>query len=40
MWRDHKEFGYPNSGGSMDQPALWLDIVRVMKDCAAMMKVS
>ena len=39
MWRDWKMLGFPNSGGSMDQPALWLDIIRLMQSCADKMEV-
>jgi hypothetical protein len=39
MWRDWEIFGNPESGGTLDQPALWFDIVRVMQDCADNMKV-
>lgn len=32
MWQDWKTFGFPNSGGTNDQPALYLDILRVMNN--------
>jgi hypothetical protein len=39
MWKDWKMFGFPNGGGSMDQPTLWFDIIRLMQSCAEKMKV-
>jgi hypothetical protein len=40
MWRDYSEFGYPDAGGANDQGALWLDVVRLMKECAKSMGVT
>jgi hypothetical protein len=31
MWRDWKMFGFPKSGGSDDQGALYMDIIRTMQ---------
>jgi len=39
MWSDWKEFGFPNSGGKEDQPALWVDIIRLFNTCAKKMGV-
>ena len=39
MWRDYRDFGFPEAGGLNDQPALWLDVVRLMMSCAKKMKV-
>jgi len=39
IWRDWKTFGNPEAGGVLDQPCLWLDVVRVMQSCADKMKV-
>ncbi|MGV0982619.1 MAG: hypothetical protein ACOYB0_09680 [Polynucleobacter sp.] len=33
MWTDWKEFGFPCAGGTQDQPALWLIIVRLFQSC-------
>jgi hypothetical protein len=40
MWRTFSEFGFPDSGGTNDQGALWLDVVRTMKNCAKQMGVT
>jgi hypothetical protein len=37
MWGDWKTLGNIRAGGSMDQPALWLDIIETFNDCAAIM---
>lgn len=34
MWNDWKEFGFPESGGTNDQGALWLSIIRLFQSCA------
>jgi hypothetical protein len=39
IWRDFGTFGFPEAGGTMDQPALWMDLVRLMQSCADKMKV-
>jgi hypothetical protein len=39
MWRDWKCYGNPEAGGTMDQGALWLDVMRVMNTCAQKMRV-
>ncbi len=39
LWRDWRTFGFPFAGGMMDQPAFWLDIVRLMQECGEIMKV-
>lgn len=39
MWMDWRTFGFPYAGGNMDQPALWMDVMRVMNECARIMGV-
>jgi hypothetical protein len=39
MWRDWKLLGNPEGGGTMDQGALWLDVIRIMQSCADKAKV-
>jgi len=38
MWQDWKTFGFSESGGTNDQPALWMDIIRLIESCARKMK--
>ena len=34
MWNDWKTFGFPNAGGSLDQGALYIAVLRCMNECA------
>jgi hypothetical protein len=34
MWNDWKTFGNPESGGTNEQPALWLLVIRYMESCS------
>jgi len=34
-WRDFKNFGLPYAGGYMEQPALWVAIMRVLENESA-----
>jgi hypothetical protein len=37
LWRQWKTFGLPNSGGYMDQPGLWSDIIGAISESEAIM---
>ena len=39
MWMDWKTYGNPEAGGTMDQGALWLDVMRLMETCSRKMRV-
>lgn len=39
MWKEWTLFGFPNNGGTMDQGALWLEVIKVLQYCAQRMKV-
>lgn len=34
MWNDWQEFGFPEDGGTNNQGALWMVIVRTFEKCA------
>ena len=34
-WKDFKTFGLPYSGGYMEQPALWVAVVRIVENESA-----
>ncbi len=38
MWKDWQTFGFPNSGGKDDQPALYIDVLRIMNRMAERVK--
>jgi len=40
LWRDWKMFGFPHSGGTDEQGALYMDILRVIQSYAEKMGVS
>ena len=39
IWRDWKSFGFPWEGGTLNQGALYFDILRIMQTCGRVMKV-
>lgn len=38
MWNEWKSMGNIVSGGSMDQPALWKDIIDAFNECEGIMR--